>query len=555
MTGEDVIKIRDELRTQRAPMEAHWNDLAEVFTPFRRLGGLHPDILQAEAMFDSTPRRAAEIFANGLCSLIVPREERWAEFTAPRALRGEDDAVKWYRDATETTFEYLDASNLYEEFQESLIESPVFGTCSLYCGELDDRGELCFLHQPIGTYYLGEDSKGRVNTHVRDLSYTADQAADEFGKDALPAKIANKVGTPAGMTEKHEFIHLVTKRTGPAPKDAPEAARLPWIDMVVAVESKTVVRRSGTYEFPFAAHRYRKYGKTVWGFGPGSTAAGDARQLSFLNELADVGTEKAVFPPLLASSALEGEVAQGALEVTYYDETNSGGQNSVRELHTQANLQILEWRMKGKQQAVEQAFHVDLFKLFSNRVQERGPLTATEASLVASEKLTQFSPVYGRIMSEMIDNVLQRVFGVLFRAGVFGTPPASVAQIVNGRARVATPAITYRNRIALAMKAKDNGALLQFLELVLPVMQAFPQFGQAVYNAFESPVMIRDLIRNTGTPERWLSSVKDVMAKEAAQAEAAAQQAKLEQAKLASESARNLAAAPPALLARVPAGG
>lgn len=553
MTGEDVIQIRDELRTQRAPMEAHWNDLAEVFTPFRRLGGLHPDILQAEAMFDSTPRRSAEIFANGLCSLIVPREERWAEFTAPKALRGEDDVVKWYREATETTFEYLDASNFYEEIQESLIESPVFGTCSLYIGDLDDRGELCFLHQPIGTYYLGEDSKGRVNVHVRDLSYTANQAADEFGKDALPSKIANKVGTPAGMTQTHEFIHLLAKRMGPAPKDAPESARLPFVDIVVAVETRTVVRRAGTYEFPFASHRFRKYGKSVWGFGPGSLAAGDARQLSFLNELADVGTEKAVFPPLLASSALEGEVAQGALEVTYFDETNPAGLNQVRELHTQARFDILQWRMEGKQRAVEQAFHVDLFKLFSNRVQERGPLTATEASLVASEKLTQFSPVYGRIMSEMIDNVLQRVFGVLFRAGVFGPAPAAVAQVVNGRARVVTPAITYRNRIALAMKAKDNGALLQFLELVLPVMQAFPQFGQAVYNAFESPVMIRDLIRNTGTPERWLSSVKDVMAKEAAQAAAAQQQAQLENAKLASESARNLADAPPALLAQ--AGG
>ena len=553
MTGEDVIQIRDELRTQRAPMEAHWNDLAEVFTPFRRLGGLHPDILQAEAMFDSTPRRSAEIFANGLCSLIVPREERWAEFTAPKALRGEDDVVKWYREATETTFEYLDASNFYEEIQESLIESPVFGTCSLYIGDLDDRGELCFLHQPIGTYYLGEDSKGRVNVHVRDLSYTANQAADEFGVEALPSKIASKVGTPAGMTQTHEFIHLLAKRMGPAPEDAPESARLPFVDIVVAVETRDVVRRSGSYEFPFAAHRFRKYGKSVWGFGPGSTAAGDSRQLSFLNELADVGTEKAVFPPLLASSALEGEVAQGALEVTYYDETSPGGRDSVKELHTQARFDILQWRMEGKQRAVEQAFHVDLFKLFSNRVQERGPLTATEASLVASEKLTQFSPVYGRIMSEMIDNVLQRVFGVLFRAGVFGPAPAAVAQVVGGRTRVLTPAITYRNRIALAMKAKDNGALLQFLELVLPVMQAFPQFGQAVYNAFQSPVMIRDLIRNTGTPERWLSSVKDVMAKEAAQAAAAQQQAQLENAKLASESARNLAGAPPALLAQ--AGG
>lgn len=554
MTGHDVIKVRDELRTQRSSMEGHWNDLAEVFTPFKRIGGQQPDVLQAEAMFDSTPRQCSEIFANGLCSLIVPREEKWFEFQPPKVLAGDDDAVKWYRQASEEAIEAMDASNFYEEIQESLIESPVFGTCSLYCGELDERGELCFLHQPIGSYYLGEDAKGRVNVHVRDLSYTADQAAEEYGVDALPQKIASQVGTPRGMTERHEFIHMVSRRMAPPPKDAPENARLAWEDIVVACDSKAIVRRGGAYEFPFAAHRYRKYGKTVWGFGPGSLAVGDSRQLSFLNELADVGTEKAVFPPLLASAALEGEVAQGALEVTYFDENNPAGLNTVRELHTQARFDILQWRLEGKQKAVEQAFHVDLFKLFSRRVQDHGPLTATEASLVAGEKLTQFSPVYGRIMSEMIDNVLQRVFGVLFRAGRFGQPPPTVMQVLNGRAMVAAPAIAYRNRIALALKAKDNGAILQFLEMVLPIMQVFPQFASAVYNAFESPVMIRALIRNTGTPEAWISSLKAVAEKEAAQAAAAAQQAKLEQAKLASESVRNLGSAPPQMLAQA-AGG
>lgn len=552
MTGEDVIKIRDAMRSLRTPFEGHWDELAAIFTPFKRVSGECADLLNAEVMFDNTPRHSAEIFANGLCSLIVPREDIWFEFAPPKALAGDDEAVSFYRQASETSREYLEASNFFEEIQESLIESPVFGTCSLYCGELDDRGELSFLHQPIGTYYLGEDAKGRVNAHCRDLRLTADQAAEEFGADALPPEIAGKVGKAMGMTEKHSFIHLVTRRAEAPDKNAPEPMQRPWTDIVVEEKSRSVVRRSGMLEFPFAAHRYRKYGKSVWGFGPGYLAKGDARQLSFLNELADLATEKDVFPPLLAAASLEGEVAQGALEVTYFDESAGGaGPNSVKELHTASRMSTLQWRMEGKQLAIERAFHVDLFKLFSNRVQERGPLTATEASLVAGEKLTQFSPVYGRIMSEMVDVILQRVFSVLYRAGRFGQPPASVARVLdNGRVQVAAPAITYRNRIALAMKAKENGALMQFFEIMLPVLTAFPQMAEVVWMAMKSDVLIRDLLRNAGTPERWIASLREIAERQAALAEERQKMAGLQQAEMASGVAKNISQMPPEVVAR-----
>jgi len=549
MTGEEVIKTRDALKTQRAPMEGHWDELCALGTPFHRINLEAPDLQGAEQVFDSTFRQSAQVFANGLCSLIIPREEVWFEFTPPKPLEKDDDAVKWYREASETTLDYYGASTFFQEMQESLTESPVFGTCCLYLGDLHE-GELCFMHQTIGSYYIAENSKGKVDTVVRDLKYTADQAADEFGLEELPEKIAKKVGTPEGMTEKFEFIHIVTPRRGKKDADAPDNQQLPFVDIVVAVEGKLVVRRGGAYEFPFAVHRFQKHGNCVWGFGPGSVAKGDSRQLSFMNELADVGTEKAVFPPLLASSDLEGEVAQGAAECTYYDPMNGAGPNSVRELHSQARYDILKDRMADKKLAIEQAFSVDLFKLFSRRAEERAPLTATEARYIAGEKLTQFSPVYGRVMSEMVAAILNRSFGILYRAGMFRPPPASVLrQLGDGRvAGPAMPQILYQNRIALAMKARENGALMEFFNTVLPVMQAFPQLGPTVFNCYNDKALVRDLIRNSGQPEKWIATLKEIQAKEKAQAEAAAQQAKLEQAKLASESMKNLAGAPPEML-------
>ena len=536
MTGESIIKTRDQLKTLRTPLEGHWDDLSEQFMPFRLTrGSTLPDVFAADKVFDSTGRRAALILANGLASLVTPREETWFEFQAPKSLRGDDEAVRFYRDASAVAREYLEASNFYEEIQEAYISSPVFGTAALFCGDLDDRGELHYRHQPIQTYYIAEDFKGRVNCFYRDLKMTAEQAADEFGKDKLPPDLRGKVDNPQAKTEQHDFVHAVFKRTVEAAKDAAESARKPWVSIVVHEKSKTIVAESGYDEFPFAVHRYRRFGHCVWGFGPGSIAIGDARQLQFLNELADVAAEKSVFPPLVAPSSLEGEIGQGALEITYVDSSDPNSAAILREWATAGRYDVAKDRMGDKRQQIESVFHVDLFQLFSIRAQERAPMTATEASMVSGEKLTQFSPVFGRLVSEMLGPILTRLFGVLLRAGIFGAPPASVVGILGGeRTAVAAPYVLYKNRIMLAMQARQNGSFSQFMQMALPMLQIYPE----AMDALNLPVAMRDMARNTDLPESWVRSMKAVEAMQAQRA----QDRQAQQQMAMAEQAANVAA-------------
>lgn len=536
MTGDSIIKTRDQLKTLRTPLEGHWDELSEQFMPFRLTrGSTLPDIFGAEKIFDSTARRAALILANGLASLVTPREETWFEFQAPKALRGEDEAVRFYREASEVAREYLESSNFYEEIQEAYISSPVFGTAALYCGDLDDRGELHYRHQPIQTYYIAEDFKGRVNCFYRDLKMTAEQAAQEFGKDKLPEELRGKVDDPQSKTEQHDFVHGVFRRTGEIPADAPESERKPWVSMVAHEKSKAIVASGGYDEFPFAVHRYRRFGHCVWGFGPGTIAIGDARQLQFLNELADVAAEKSVFPPLIAPSSLEGEIGQGALEITYVDPTDPNSAAILREWATSGRYDVAKDRMGDKRDQLESAFHVDLFQLFSVRSKERAPLTATEANMIGGEKLTQFSPVFGRLVSEMLDPILSRLFGTLLRAGVFGAPPAAVLKAMGGKnAGVAAPSVLYKNRIMLAMQERQNGSFMNFMSMAMPILELFPE----AVDALNLPVAVRDAARNTGMPEGWIRPKKEVEAMQAARAEA--QQAQQQLA--AAEQAANVAA-------------
>ena len=481
MTGHEIVQRRDALKATRTALEGHWDELSTLYMPFRLAAGDIPDIPSSDKVFDTSPRQAALILANGLASLVTPREEMWFEFQPPRSLRKDDEAVRFYRQASETAREFIESSNFYEEIQESYIESPVFGTAALFCGDLDDRGELFFSHQAIKTYYITEDAKKRVNGFFRELNLTANQAAEEFGEENLPQEVQQKLKQPLASTEQFQFLHAVMRRQAAAEDDVPEGQKKPWQSFVVHEKSKKVVQEGGYDEFPFAVHRFRRFSRCVWGFGPGTYVAGSCRQLQVLNELADVATEKSVFPPIIAPSSLEGEIGQGALEITYVDPSDPNSAAMLREWATAGRYDVAKDRMHDKRDQVEQAFYVDLFQLFASRAMQRAPMTATEASLIAGEKLTQFSPIFGRLVSELLDPVLARVFGVLLRAGQFGPPPPSVMRMVNGKQMgIASPSMLYKNRIMLAMQARENGSLMEFMGMVQPMIQLYPDAVDAL---------------------------------------------------------------------------
>lgn len=545
MNGADYIKLRDQLKTARAPLESHWDELAELFMPFRLQEGGLPDILEAERVFDSSGRQAAITLANGLASLIFPREEEWFELDAPRPLAEDDVAINFYRNASPVVREALEESNFFEEAQECMIESPVFGTTALYISDLDpETDELHFSNLPIGTYYISEDSKGRVKCLVRDLELTAEQARDEFGEDKLPREIQAHLGKPDSHTEKHKFVNVVMRNYDMKAGNEGSKSK-PFISCTVYEKTKEKVQEEGYDEFPVAVHRYRKFGRCAWGFGPGTIAKGDARQLNFLNELADVATEKDIFPPTVADSQLEGEVGQGALEVTWVDGQDQA--NSVKEWARPGGKYHAFERIVDKRQQLEATFHVDLFKMFAARQQERGPLTATEASLLAGEKLSQFSPVFGRIVSEFLDPILNRIFMILYRAGKFGTPPANVAKYIDSQNRAQTifrPAVRYKNKIVLAMQARENSKLMEFFQYAGPIMQVFP----GASDALEMDVMVRDVARNGGLPEAWIATEKIFKQRREQRAQAAAQQAQLDNAEQASKAAANMSKAPQGMM-------
>jgi hypothetical protein len=544
MDGQQIVKSRDALKSEYMPLTSHMQELSQLYMPFDHNGeGMHIYGWDSSMMFDSTPRQAAGICVNGLCSLVAPRNDEWFEWSPPVAIRKDEQAIAYYRECTEIARAFIDASNFYEEFHSAVRELVIYGTGNLFCGDLDERGELYFRMIPMGSYYFAENVRGRPTEVYRDLFYTAKQAADEFGEDKLPKDVKAKLGKPEANTERHEFVHAVYKRKDAPDANEPEGMKGAWKSCTVHAKSKQVVKEETFAEFPFAIGRYERFPRCVWGFGPGSLAKGDSRQLNFLNELADLATEKSVFPPVEAPAGMEGEIALGALEVNYRPDDSSPGQ--IKEIQTAARFDVAFQRLQDKREQVNKAFFVDLFTMFALQAQQPGQITAYQASQMAGEKLTQFSPIFGRLVSEKLDVALDRVFGGLFRAGMFPPPPPSVAQVDNeGKVRgIAIPSKLYKNRIVLAQQAKQNHSILEFIQIAAPMIQLDPTAADGI----KLPDTFKRVARNNGVPEDLLRSEVELKAVQAARAEAAQQQQRLANAETASKTAANLSKAGPVI--------
>lgn len=544
MTGEQIIQTRDSLQENYTPLQNHIRELSVLYTPFENQGdALHVYPWNDSMMFDSTPRQAAGVCVNGLCSLVAPRSEEWFEWEPPPGLKNDDEAVKYYRACSATARDFLDSSNFYEEFHAAVRELVIYGTGNLFCGELDETGSLYYRLIPLGSYYFAENVRGRPTEAYRDLCYTPRQAVEEFGENNLPREIVDKSKGREAHSEPYKFVHSVFRRKdAPDPEDKPNMQGA-WMSVTVCEKTKTIVRQETFHEFPFAIGRYERFPGCVWGFGPGSIAKGDSRQLNFLNELADLGTEKSVFPPVEAPASMEGEIGLGALDINYREDQATPGQ--IHEIGTAANFGVAFQRLQDKRDQVNKAFSVDLFSLFSMQAGQPGDITAYQASLMAGEKLAQFSPIFGRLVSEKLDVILDRLFGTLFRASYFPEPPASVLRTAPGGVvtGIVTPAKRYKNRIVLAMQAKQNQAILEFMQLAAPIAQ----MGPGAMDVMNIPVTVKSMARNSGVPEEMLRGDKEIEAIQAARAEAIARQQQLEQAESASKTVSNLSKSPDAM--------
>lgn len=526
---------RKALASPRTHWDSWWQELADMVSPRKAEitdKQQFPDSSKEAILYDSTAVQANMVLAQGQLSLVSPMEEQWFQFDAPREVRHIPEVRRWYSECTEICKLEMANSNFYSQVMEMYLDRGAFGTAVMSLQEsYDPRSCLNYRTHSIGTYSIEENPDGYVDLVFCDRKMSANQMASEYGEDKLPAKIKAAAGDPKKMHDVQWTVHHAVFPRGSEPgEDKPSTiSPFTWDKRFssyhwVEDPSPSLLRESGFDENPFFVTRYLKWGDDPYGWCPGWSALPEVRQLNFLERMLDSLVEVQVFPRLLLPANMVDEVDLDPGGVTVFNQFQQAAK--PEEWASQGRYDVGLDRAQRKERKIEEAYHVDLFKMFA-QMEARGQMTAREVAERSSEKVIQFSPTFARLTTEIMTPLLRRTFAILNARGKLPPPPLASIQGDQAGLFIPQPEVIYVSKLALAIKTMQNTSFMSLMEAMTPMVAADPSIMRFV----DSKRTVQGLARNFGVPQEWLATEDEVQESEAAMA----QQAEEEQMMQAAE--------------------
>ena len=517
-----LVRRHSSLKGERSSWDSFWQECARYVSPRKSVFFTSSDSPSNDAeaeLFDTTAIRANQILANGQMSYTTPSGTRWFSYDAPAGLRGKDAAEQWYAACTEAVQLLLARSNFYTEIHELYLDRGGFGTAVLFA-EAGRTNPLRFENFPIGSFSLSENDEGLIDTIYREFELTARQARMKFGEKNLSEKVRKALGQKdgKGLDQAFRFLHCIYPREESERDEGKlDPENMPVASVYVELDGRHVCEIGGYPELPAFATRFLKWGKSAYGWSPSWMALPESKQKNFLEKNLDALAEVQAWPRLLIPSTLEGEIDLSAGGQTFFDPAMAG--SMPREWATAGQYPIGVDRADRKRDAIEKAFHVDMFQMFAGLDKN---MTAREVAAREAEKLVQFSPTFGRMTTELFNPLLLRVFRLAGRQGLLPPPPREIVAAGRGGPVILEPQVSYSSKIALAIKVLENQSFTRMLEFLGPILPMRPE----VLDNFNLDAIVRDMARNDGSPSRWMldEKTRDTIRGERAKQQAAMQQ-------------------------------
>lgn len=486
MKAEDLLRRQEQLAGARATWESHWQEVADYVLPRRAdiVARSTRGAKRTEKLFDATAIHANELLAAALHAMLTNPATRWFDLrlAQPAGLRTDPAARLWLQHAADMLIEAFTESNLAPQLHELYLDLGCFGTGCLYVEE--EAGGLRFSTRHPAEIFVAESAHGTIDTVYRRFVFTARQAVQQFGAEALGPRLRGA----AAKTPDAEFgfVHAVLPRAERGPGKAGNR-NLPYASIYVSVDDRAIVSESGYHEFPYMVPRWAKVSGEVYGRSPGMTVLPDVKMLNEICRTTLRAAQKAVDPPLMMpDDGFLGPVRAMPGGINYY---RAGTADRIEPLVTGGNVGLGLEIEEQRRALIRSAFFIDLLQLAG------GPqMTATEVLQRTDEKLRLLGPLLGRLQSELLRPLIIRAVGVLGRAGRLPPAPPSLLG--------ASLEIDYISPIARAQRAEEVQAMSRAWEAVAPFAGANPE----MLDLIDGDRLLRHVVDRLGGPAGVLRS-------------------------------------------------
>jgi hypothetical protein len=422
--GKTILKRMEALASKRGAYESDWRDCFDLTFPVRGHGfqGQVVDSTSARsknaARLDSTGTDSARTLASAIMSGVTPANSQW--FALDVGDETEEERT-WLDESARIIWENIHGANFDAVGFECCLDLTAAGWFVLFT-DLNrmQGGGYAFEQWPIAECFITSTRQdGRADTVYRKYGLTAQQAVAHFkssgGKpsDKLTKKALDKPYETVELVRCVEprKVHLV---------DAKLSRNLPFASYDIEVDGGHVIQEQGFHEFPCSIPRWTVIPGSPYAVGPVFDALPDMLELNDLVRLEKAAAELAVSGMWIAED--DGVLNPRTVKVGPRKIIIANSVDSMKELKSGADFNV-SFTMKEKLQA-----QIRKTLMADQLAPQDGPaMTATEVHVRVGLIRQLLGPVYGRLQSEYLQTLIERCFGLAFRAGALGTPPESLA--------------------------------------------------------------------------------------------------------------------------------
>lgn len=410
------------MKSDRMNWETHWQEITDYM--LTRKDTITRTGAQGEKkgtqLVDSTATQANETLAGALHGLLTNQSSDWFELSTGDDQLDNDDLVRpWLQDTVKRIHKKLNNTNFHTEVHEFYLDICSIATATMVIEE-DDIEDLRFSTKFIKEIYICEDVYGRVYEVFRSFQLNAKQIYQIFGADSVPAKVKEAYANNQDM--KFDIVHAVYPDKNTMAKSQYKFLSNYFILEDASEIKDPKVNKEGYLEWPYVVARWAKASGETYGRGPGMVALPEAKMINEMMKTVIRSAQKTIDPPLQApDDGFVLKVKTSPASINYY---RAGSNDRIEPIYNNARIDYGMDMLAQIRKSIQSSFYVDQLQL------QQGPqMTATEVMQRTEEKMRLLGPMMGRMQSEFLSPLIDRVFAIMLRRNLFKDIPQKLSKM------------------------------------------------------------------------------------------------------------------------------
>jgi hypothetical protein len=498
LTPEKIVRFKGQLKGQRSNLDTYYQTLHDYFyVEAENINRTYYPGTELDYLYllDGTSLELADTLASGVANYLTPSASNWFSLEHPdRAIRADKNVRIWMQDTMDEVNFVLNRSNFYNQMPIFYKSSGVYGT-SVMMLEEDHEDEIRFYNLTIKNCYVVEDAREKPMEYYLTFELSAEQAYTKFG-DKVDKDIIEALADKRDSDKKFEYICYL------GPRVIREYGKNDKQNMKIRsvwVEEKTqkIMLEEGYNEMPAVAHRFYKRPKMAYGFSPAMKALPWIRMINTMADTILRSAMKQTDAPLaVPDSGFLAELDFNPRAINYYKKSKLDPNKDIAPIGNYGNPGIGQAELEYYVQRAEAIMFKNAFINFTEVTKQ---MTVPEVMQRANEQMTLLGPAVGRYMSDVLQPLVERVIGMLWRKGKL--PPIPEAMMLNPEYDV-----KFIGRLAQAQKQSE----LNNLTNALGIAGQIAQFKPEVLQKINSDVALDEVWGITNAPAEILFDEREV---------------------------------------------